>query len=142
MLCDICKKNTATVHLTEIVKDKIVEMHICKSCAQEKSGEIKGQFQKPDSPSGLSAGENIKKSSEYLKCPKCGMFFKDFKRKGKFGCDNCYEAFKEIIIPLVKKIHASDKHRGKSPYGAGERDEVEMELRALNWSLKRAIKLE
>lgn len=36
MLCSICHKNEATVHLTEIVDDKIQKLDLCDPCAKEK----------------------------------------------------------------------------------------------------------
>jgi protein arginine kinase activator len=31
------------------------------------------------------------------------------------GCSQCYETFKEGLIPLLKKIHGSTQHAGSSP---------------------------
>ena len=36
MLCDICKQNTATVHLTQIVEGKTRKMDLCEACSKEK----------------------------------------------------------------------------------------------------------
>lgn len=36
MLCSICHKNEATVHLTEIVDDKIQKLDLCEPCSKEK----------------------------------------------------------------------------------------------------------
>ena len=36
MLCDICKKAEATVHLTQIVEGKMLKVDLCESCAKEK----------------------------------------------------------------------------------------------------------
>ena len=33
MICDECKKNDATVHLTNIVNGKKTERHLCADCA-------------------------------------------------------------------------------------------------------------
>ncbi len=30
MLCDICGKDEATVHVTEILDDKMTELHLCE----------------------------------------------------------------------------------------------------------------
>jgi protein arginine kinase activator len=34
MLCDICKKSEATVHLTQIVDGKMLKVDLCESCAK------------------------------------------------------------------------------------------------------------
>ena len=36
LLCQICRKNIALVHLTQITKDKKREMHLCEECAKKK----------------------------------------------------------------------------------------------------------
>ena len=36
MICDVCGKKEATVHLTEIVNDKMTKLHLCEECATEK----------------------------------------------------------------------------------------------------------
>ena len=36
MKCNICKKEIATIHLTEIINNKIKEIHVCEKCAKEK----------------------------------------------------------------------------------------------------------
>ena len=34
MLCDICKKSEATVHLTQIVESKLLKVDLCEACAK------------------------------------------------------------------------------------------------------------
>ena len=36
MLCQICGKNPASVHFTEIHDNKMSEIHVCERCAEEK----------------------------------------------------------------------------------------------------------
>ena len=36
MICEICREQIATVHLTEIVNNAKKEIHLCEACAQEK----------------------------------------------------------------------------------------------------------
>ena len=36
MLCQICGKNAASVHFTEINDNKMSELHLCERCAEEK----------------------------------------------------------------------------------------------------------
>jgi len=82
MLCDICGKNTATVHLTEIVDNQMNELHLCEECAHKKSAQMEQQFGLADLLAGLAGAEKQKdeKEGSSLKCPNCGMTFKDFKK--------------------------------------------------------------
>ena len=34
MLCDLCQKNMATVHLTQIVEGKTRKMDLCEACSK------------------------------------------------------------------------------------------------------------
>lgn len=116
MLCNICKKNEATVHLTEIVNEEIHELHICEECAREKSQQMQQSFGIADLLSGLvdlPIDSVAKKSHINIKCPSCGMSYDNFKKMGRFGCAECYDAFRRALYPLFKKIHGSSYHMNK-----------------------------
>ncbi|WP_309396981.1 UvrB/UvrC motif-containing protein [Cerasicoccus maritimus] len=52
------------------------------------------------------------------KCPSCGFTLRDWKRTGRFGCADCYQAFEEKIMPALKRLHTDSVHRGKIPHAA------------------------
>ena len=54
MVCDVCGKKKATVHLTEIVDEQTSEMHLCEECARQKSTQMEQQFGLADLLAGLS----------------------------------------------------------------------------------------
>jgi protein arginine kinase activator len=141
MLCDICHKNIATVHLTEIINDKVVEMHICQKCAKEKADQIQEQLSIFDLLGGLVELEE-KREKAVLRCPGCGLTYEEFKKKGRLGCANCYLTFKEKLFPLLKKIHGATRHIGKSPLSLKRRISLEERLRELRERLERAVRLE
>jgi len=143
MLCDLCHKHIATVHLTEIINDKIAEMHICQACAKTKTEEIKDQLNISDFLGGLAvAGTAERKEESSLKCVSCGLTYADFKKKGRLGCGNCYIVFKQMLLPLLKRIHGSTHHVGKSPLHKEERISREANIKELKNRLERAIQLE
>jgi len=117
MQCDICGKKKATVHLTEIVDEQMSEMHLCEDCAREKSVQMEQQFGLADLLAGLSDFGKQVKNVETIKveCPTCGMNYDDFRKFGRLGCSDCYVAFREYLGTLLKKIHGSNRHSGKSP---------------------------
>ena len=121
MQCDICGKKKATVHLTEIVDEQMSEMHLCEECARNKSAQMEQQFGLGDLLAGLSAdvGKGAVKSDEKsaLKCTGCGLNYEDFRKFGRLGCGQCYPSFKEHLSGLLRKIHGSNRHLGKSPFG-------------------------
>lgn len=143
MLCDICGKNEATVHLTEIINGKVTELHLCEECAREKGAQMEQHFGIADLLAGLadlSAGLEIKEEL-VLKCENCGMTYQDFKRIGRFGCSQCYEAFRKYVPSLLKRIHGSTKYVGGIPMSK-QYEEVKDELQELKRRLKEAIERE
>ena len=142
MVCDICQKNSATVHLTEIVNDKVVEMHICQACASLKAEELNGQFNISDFLGGLAGAEGLRANKPALKCKSCGFSYEEFKKKGRLGCSRCYSVFKQQLLPLLKKIHSSARHVGKIPGKARPGVSLELDVEELRNRLSRAIKLE
>ncbi|MDP3142376.1 MAG: UvrB/UvrC motif-containing protein [Candidatus Omnitrophota bacterium] len=117
MLCDICQKKAATVHLTEIVDEVMAELHLCEDCAKEKSIKMEQQFSLADLIAGLSdfgkQAEDLEKVK--LVCNSCGMAYDNFRKAGRLGCSDCYISFKKYLVSLLKKIHGSSQHLGKSP---------------------------
>jgi len=120
MQCDICGKKKATVHLTEIVDEQMSEMHLCEECARQKSSQMEQQFGLADLLAGLSqTTPTVKEGKEsVLKCATCGLNYEDFRKFGRLGCSQCYVSFKENLSGLLRKIHGSSHHLGKTPNGS------------------------
>ncbi len=117
MTCDLCGKNEATVHLTEIIDEESRELHLCEPCAREKGTGMAQHFGLADLLAGLvdfgakpEPGEKVKAT-----CPQCGMTYEDFRKLGKLGCGGCYETFHRLLGSLLKRIHGSIQHVGKNP---------------------------
>jgi protein arginine kinase activator len=118
MTCDVCGKNTATVHLTEIIDEQMNELHLCEECARTKSAAMEQQFGLSDLLAGMvdfQKPENKEEGLVNLKCPSCGLTYADFKKIGRLGCGECYNVFRKYLAPLLKRIHGSNQHVGKSP---------------------------
>ena len=113
----ICGKNEATVHLTEIIDEQMNELHLCEDCARTKSAAMEQQFGLSDLLAGMADFEKPNKDEELVtaKCPNCGLTYADFKKVGRLGCGECYNAFRKYLAPLLKRIHGSNQHVGKSP---------------------------
>jgi protein arginine kinase activator len=145
MLCDICGKNEATVHFTEIINGQMTKLHLCEECAKRKGEEMEEHFGLADLLAGLAdlgAPVETVKDKE-IKCPSCGLAYSDFKKIGKVGCGRCYDTFKAYLLPLLKRIHGSDVHAGKVPRKKGKparRKKVDIE--ELKKKLRRAVELE
>ena len=145
MLCDACHKNEATVHLTEIINDKVTKLNLCEACARAKGAEMEEHFGLSDLLAGLSdIGTSAQPHTEDMaKCGECGLTYKDFRKAGRFGCGNCYEAFKAQIAPLLKRIHGADRHVGKVPVITGGKTVRDTRtLQELKVNMEKAISME
>lgn len=146
MLCDICAKNQATVHLTEIIDNQMNELHLCEECAREKSSQMEQQFGLSDLLAGMVEFEKPTKEKDLevtaLKCANCGLTYADFKKIGRLGCGECYTAFKKYLGPLLKRIHGSSLHLGKSPVKVTKVLKKRIDVQDLRQKLQRAIEME
>ena len=127
MDCDICKKNSATVHVTEISpaaeegsKDAVQLRHVCGTCAQKL--DLPHMTVGAGAPQGLSDIWNLLQQSARraraagtLACPDCGMTLAEFRNKGRLGCPNDYKIFGEYLRPLLQRVHKDLTHRGRRP---------------------------
>lgn len=125
MICDVCMKKKATVHLTEIVDEQMTELHLCEDCAREKSVQMEQQFGLADLLAGLADfGKQVKDADQVkLQCTNCGLSYDDFRKVGRLGCSQCYSSFHGNLAVLLKKIHGSNKHLGKMPLTMSEATE-------------------
>jgi len=147
MLCDVCGKNPATVHLTEIIDEQMNELHLCEDCARTKSAAMEQQFGLSDLLAGMADFEKPDKDEENvtLKCPNCNLTYADFKKIGRLGCGECYNVFRKYLAPLLKRIHGSNQHVGKGPLKARTISGVlktKTDLQELKDALAKAIQKE
>ena len=137
--CDFCSK-PATVHLTQIINNKVHKVDLCEECAK-----LKGVTD----PSGFSLADLLLKASlnpespeGVIRCEQCGFTQADFKKLGRFGCPACYEAFKDVLAPMLSGIHKGSVHTGKVPRTALSRKSLHDRLSKLETDLSEAIKSE
>src|SRR5580658_1372388 len=138
--CNLCAK-PATVHLTQIVNNKVHKVDLCEECAQAKG---------VTDPSGFSLADLLLKASLNpepapmggLRCEQCGFTPADFKKLGRFGCPACYDAFKGLLDPMLDGMHRGTQHTGKVPRAALARKSLYDKLTQLEGDLSAAIKAE
>lgn len=142
MLCERCKKNVATVHLTEIVKGKKLERHLCEECSKEEGYTIKTHVSLQDLLTAFISAHSDASEMAETSCPDCGMSYVDFRSEGRLGCPNDYEVFREAIDPLLEKVHGKVEHLGKLPSRAGESQRRQRDLMTLRRRLRKAVERE
>lgn len=146
MLCSICQKNEAKVHLTQIVDDKMQKVDLCEECSKAKGVTDPAGFELADLLLGLAAAPDTEprpapKPGE-LVCPGCGLSQADFKKSGRFGCPRCYGAFAEGLPAMLKTMHRGLRHTGKVPRAARPRRDPAELLRQLTKRLEKAVQAE
>lgn len=134
--CSHCD-HPATVHLTQIVNNKIIKVDLCEACAQAKG---------VTDPEGFSLADLLSKTNLvpekgelHLECPECGLTTADFRRTGRLGCAACYRSFGPLVRPVLEDMHAGIEHKGKVPEMALTRQNSVAELESLQKALQRAI---
>lgn len=144
MLCELCKKSQATVHLTEIINDQMTELHLCETCANQKGAQVESHFGLADLLSGLADFSKTQDAEEVSSksCENCGMNYEDFRKLGRLGCADCYSSFKRSLGSLLKRIHGSPIHLGKSPVRLIKPSRSKTELAEFKRKLERAIEEE
>jgi protein arginine kinase activator len=144
MLCTICKEKPATVHLTQIVGDKMQKLDLCEDCAKTKGINDPTGFGLADLDLmlGLGASQQLEQAAGgvELKCPRCGFTHADFKKSGRLGCPECYATFAEGLAGLLKTMHKGTRHTGKAPEALRASRENADRLKSLQTKLAKAIK--
>ncbi len=137
--CDVCEK-PATVHLTQIVNNKVHKVDLCEECAQAKGVTDPSGFSLADLL--LKASLNPETGASGVSCEQCGFTQNDFKKHGRFGCPACYDSFKGMLDPMLDNMHKGTAHTGKVPSRALERKSLYDRLNKLELNLNDAVKAE
>lgn len=163
MICKLCNKNPATIHIQEIVNGEKKTLHICAECAAKKAQDdpvlqgfnladmlysLSGQEGEAPEQGGKGAPqqEQDEPSAQVHVCPKCGWDDARFRKSGRLGCAQCYEVFSEVLAPALSNMHRGKLHVGKAP-GAdnarrGEAGRLMLELASLQKELDGLVKRE
>ncbi len=134
--CQNCGSH-ATVHLTQIVDNQVHKVDLCDACAKQKGVTDPEGFSLTELLSKTGIATSVEEDSPV--CDQCGYTLNEFKRQGRLGCEKCYETFNEYIIPMLKNMHRSQQHLGKTPERALARASLEKRLSSLKSNLKTAI---
>ncbi len=145
MKCEICGLKDAVIHIRQIQKDLVHELHICEECAQEK-----GLMREEDSElpianllSGLLEGKDLTGAGEVKEaCPKCGMKASEFRKQGKLGCPECFHAFEKDVRAIISQMAARPRHSGKAPRAAASEAAAAVKEDGLREELRDAVERE
>ena len=151
MLCSICGKNPATIHIQEIIGSEKKVLHLCQECAAKRANEETGfqEFNLAEVLFQLSnqignqlrqenKEENEKEPVKQITCRTCGWNSESFQKTGKLSCPDCYHAFREILEKTIDTVHRGSNHTGKHPLpiGSSAENRVKPSVSLLHMNLK------
>jgi protein arginine kinase activator len=141
MVCDLCKQNVATVHLTQMIDGKTKKIDLCETCSKAKGVDDPTGFSLADLLLGLGAAQEMEQASGGgdLRCPHCGFTQSDFRKSGRLGCAQCYDTFADGLETLLKTMHKSTRHVGKVPAVLKKSQDLNDRLRTLEKKLQKAV---
>lgn len=109
MQCDKCGK-PSVYHSTLIVNGVSQSRNLCRDCAIKEGVFANESSLFDDMFSAFSDFLPFEKV-ENVVCPVCKTSLAQFKNTGRLGCPNCYEAFREEIANVVKRIAPFSTHK-------------------------------
>lgn len=143
MMCQKCKKQSATVHLTTVVGSEMQEKHLCSKCASED-----GETATPVVPldqlvKKFVAAHADNEEVANLVCAECGMTFTQFRNTGLLGCPADYKLFSVPLKGLLERAHGGrTQHVGKIPGDKENKRKRQHELMRLKQDLDDAVGVE
>jgi len=120
MLCEKCGLKEAQFTVVEVVSGHRHTHELCEICAEELSLGLGEQAESITSQeTGVKEEQTAqaptavrKRIIKELICPGCGLTYEEFLNTARFGCPECYRAFKENLIVLFKDVQGFTKYMG------------------------------
>lgn len=142
MMCDNCGKNPATTHLKTVVNGVVYENHLCSYCAANQGYGNIGKLSLTNMLASMF-GESISSGKPISKrCECCGASFSDIAQSGRVGCSECYNTFRQELMPSLNRLHGKAVHIGNAPYEQKPEETVQDKIKKLKAQLSDAIKAE
>ena len=156
MLCEKCKKRTATVFYNENINGKARSCSLCGDCAAKlrESGELQditsmmGSFADPfaslqsDFFGGFFGIPKAHAISSEKRCPTCGSSYASIAESGRVGCPACYEIFRDELSRMIRSVHGTTTHTGAVPSRHRAKRERAERIEGLKRELQSAIQNE
>lgn len=109
---------------------KINDVAYCENCARlmgygkflRSPEEMLGSAFSPfdEIASTIMQMSDIDFGNSALSCPKCGMTLRDFEKKGRLGCIECYNTFNDYIVKEMFKQQGESTYGGRLPGNTAE----------------------
>ena len=126
MFCEICNKNPAKIHITQVKNNQKYTLHICHVCAHEKGvagPAVNTSFSIEQILSGYQTAPEasaVETQVQSRTCPVCQLSYNAFKESGRLGCPVCYDTFSEHEATVTKDTKRNKSYRENSSSGRSE----------------------
>lgn len=142
MMCEKCGKNPATTHVKTVVNGVMHEKNLCAYCAAKEGYGSFGHLSLANMLASM-LGDGLQTGHlDSKRCPCCGSLFSDIVESGRVGCSECYDTFREELLPSLQRLHGNTVHVGKKPEVAENIPTRETRLKALKEKLSKAVAAE
>jgi len=130
--CERCGQAPGAITYTEYGEDGARKLRICAACARELGFDVEPAAESPATAGApeiakvvgilgieavLGAAGSRPEPDDPRECPGCGMTGNELRQESLFGCPACYDAFRDSLDPLFRRIHGAVMHRGRVPGG-------------------------
>lgn len=113
MKCDKCGK-LSVYHSTLIVNGVSQTRNLCRDCAIKEGVFNTEPTSLFDDMFSAFADFLPFERVENIVCPVCKTSLREFRTTQKLGCPNCYDAFRDEISAVIKKIAPFETHKQDS----------------------------
>ncbi len=149
MLCEECGKYEATVQIQMLAPDGTgITRSLCQRCVSKLRpmagvhaldiGEFLGALFERIHQSKLEKDSDRFEAS----CPGCGLSYNDYKKDQRFGCAQCYKAFREPIEEALVKRNDSAIFVGQAPDSEEQLNSDIYQIKKLREEMQRAVEEE
>lgn len=106
-MCDMCGMHEATIFFKKTINGVTTEKNLCPHCAAivEQNNlvdDVLGEGSLISQIFGMQSCLSPKKNLRV--CPNCGISDREVAETGKFGCSECYEAFRDLAERYVSEL--------------------------------------
>lgn len=142
MLCDMCKKNEATVRLIAMVDGTKMERNLCTACVAKQRMQLRTEGVQSIISAILEGASRARQRHPDLRCSACGTEYEDFAKTNRLGCSQCYKDFAVAMKPLLSRLHGHAEHVGRTPEHMGTNISAASHMEKLRRQLEMAIAME
>ena len=148
MICQLCRKQTASLIVRQIVNGTTKELQLCRACAQKHhidpnaqdiSASLKAIF---DELLPQLAVKDASGSGHPLVCPDCGMTLSRVKEEKILGCSRCFFYFRDTVLKLMQETSGEVFYAGNLPVQPETFSGEAVSLRHLEEELQKAVENE